>query len=111
MPYNKTLPLIFLQSFPLNRSQSVGWLQQELAVCFVNTQARLDHSGQDSRLVAHFAEFFVSSKIPTPIDSASLNKAGETLASLCLFIAYLYRFGVSGLQIFFKNSRFPASNI
>ncbi|KAM3183157.1 hypothetical protein ACTXT7_010912 [Hymenolepis weldensis] len=55
---------ILLAAFPLTRGQSVGWLQQELAACFVCTEARLHHIGDDSRLVAHFVEFFVSSKLP-----------------------------------------------
>ncbi|EUB59606.1 WD repeat-containing protein 44 [Echinococcus granulosus] len=84
---------ILLGSFPLNRDQSVGWLQQELAACFTSTQARLDHSGQDSRLVVHFAEFFVSSRLPTVVTLDSLQDSGGALASRCLFIAYLYRFG------------------
>lgn len=75
----------------------MGWLQQELAACFVSTQARLDHDGQDSRLVPHFAEFFVSSKLPSKVDDVSLLGVAEggALASRCLFITYLYRFGVS----------------
>ncbi|CDI96519.2 expressed protein [Echinococcus multilocularis] len=80
-------------SFPLNRDQSVGWLQQELAACFTSTQARLDHSGQDSRLVVHFVEFFVSSRLPTLVTLDSLQDSGGALTSRCLFIAYLYRFG------------------
>ncbi|KAL5112150.1 Glutathione hydrolase 1 proenzyme [Taenia crassiceps] len=84
---------ILLGSFPLNRDQSVAWLQQELAACFTGTQARLDHSGQDSRLVVHFVEFFVSSRLPAVVTSDSLRDSGGALASRCLFVTYLYRFG------------------
>ncbi|VDK36812.1 unnamed protein product [Taenia asiatica] len=84
---------ILLGSFPLNRDQSVGWLQQELAACFTGTQARLDHSGQDSRLVVHFVEFFVASRLPTVVTLGSLQDSGGALASRCLFVTYLYRFG------------------
>ncbi|KAM7539772.1 hypothetical protein Aperf_G00000021606 [Anoplocephala perfoliata] len=83
---------ILLASFPLSRGQSVGWLQQELAACFVSTEARLHHAGEDSRLVAHFVEFFVSSKLPPSIANLSESDGGS-LASRCLFVAYLYRFG------------------
>nr|CDS30216.1 nucleolar MIF4G domain containing protein 1 [Hymenolepis microstoma] len=83
---------ILLTSFPLTRGQSVGWLQQELAACFVCCEARLHHIGDDSRLVAHFIEFFVSSRLPAP--NVQLKESeGGALASTCLFVAYLYRFG------------------
>uniref|UniRef100_A0A5K3F4C1 MI domain-containing protein n=2 Tax=Mesocestoides corti TaxID=53468 RepID=A0A5K3F4C1_MESCO len=80
---------ILLGSFPLDRGQSVGWLQQELAVCLVSAQSRLDHSGQDSRLVAHFAEFLVS-KLP---QGKTLIEDAGVVASRCVFLSYLYRFG------------------
>ncbi|VUZ39607.1 unnamed protein product, partial [Hymenolepis diminuta] len=83
---------ILLAAFPLTRGQSVGWLQQELAACFVCTEARLHHLGDDSRLVAHFVEFFVSSKLPA--STVELKEPeGGALASRCLFVSYLHRFG------------------
>ncbi|VDM15939.1 unnamed protein product [Hydatigera taeniaeformis] len=84
---------ILLGSFPLNRDQSVGWLQQELAACFTGTQARLYHIGQESRLVVHFIEFFVASRLPNLVTLGSLRALDGALASRCLFIVYLYRFG------------------
>lgn len=79
----------------------MGWLQQELAACFVCTEARLHHLGDDSRLVAHFVEFFVLSKLPA--STVELKEPeGGALASRCLFVSYLHRFGVSLFIIFFN---------
>ncbi|VDL95896.1 unnamed protein product [Schistocephalus solidus] len=93
---------VLLKSFPLSRSQSVGWLQQELAACFLSIQARLDQAGQGAHLVAHITEYIVG-KIPRLQPSSPLpdDLDGGLLASRVVFLSYLYRFGgITGDLIF-----------
>ncbi|KAL7063146.1 hypothetical protein AAHC03_01511 [Spirometra sp. Aus1] len=93
---------VLLKSFPFSRSQSVGWLQQELAACFLSIQARLDQAGQGAHLVAHIAEYIVGN-IPQLQPSAPIPDGldGGLLASRAVFLSYLYRFGgITGDLIF-----------
>ncbi|BHF58688.1 Nucleolar MIF4G domain-containing protein 1 [Sparganum proliferum] len=93
---------VLLKSFPFSRSQSVGWLQQELAACFLSIQARLDQAGQGAHLVAHIAEYIVGN-IPQLQPSAPIPDGldGGLLASRVVFLSYLYRFGgITGDLIF-----------
>lgn len=81
---------VILEASHVSPRSNTGWLHQELAVCVACIHASLHTKLQHDNLIAHLAEALIEKLFP----KCSLLNPSSAVASIALFLAYLFRFGM-----------------
>ncbi|KAF8570250.1 Nucleolar MIF4G domain-containing protein 1 [Paragonimus westermani] len=86
-----------LESTVVHSHSSIGWLQQDLAVCIACVHATLHAKLQHDNLVGYATETLVEKMFP----SEDVSTSADAKTSVGLFISYLFRFGVLSSSLIF----------
>ncbi|VDQ12210.1 unnamed protein product [Trichobilharzia regenti] len=79
----------------VNRNSKMGWLHQELAVCLTCVQLSLYSLFQSAPLIGYLIESIIFRLFPQ--NHGLQQQSPGVIISYSVFLAYLYRFGVSSL--------------
>ncbi|CAH8546278.1 unnamed protein product [Dicrocoelium dendriticum] len=85
---------VILEASPIDPHSNTGWLHQELAVCVACIHASLHTKLQHDNLIAQLTESLLDKLFP----EHNLLDSSNVVASIALFLAYLFRFGGNNLS-------------